>query len=129
MKLRFSNNSIRIRLSQSDVNAIKNGKTLAEKVGFGHISDDFTWMVRSSDRDQNVSVQYKNGQILVSIPTEQCRTWAESDSVGIYYDQEIDEDTNLKISIEKDFQCLHKRAGEDESDNFPNPAAGKSSLI
>jgi hypothetical protein len=53
----------------------------------------------------------------------QAKDWANSVREGIYYDQGVSEDTILKILIEKDFQCLHKRAGEDETDNFPNPRA------
>ena len=45
--------------------------------------------------------------------------WANSDRVSLVNKSE----NGISVLIEKDFQCLHKRPDEDESQNFPNPLA------
>ena len=42
-------------------------------------------------------------------------------------EQVLDDGSNLKILVEKDFVCLTGRDDEDESDMFPHPEAGSRS--
>jgi hypothetical protein len=51
--------------------------------------------------------------------------WAESEQVSIRSDKLLDDGEELRILIEKDFQCLAPRE-EDESDMFPHPDAGQA---
>jgi hypothetical protein len=59
-------------------------------------------------------VEYGGGRITVSLPEGQARSWAQEDEVGIY----SEEPWGLKLSVEKDFQCLDQRPNEDDSDAF-----------
>ena len=51
-------------------------------------------------------------------------TWASSDQVGIEGEQVIDNQTSLRILIEKDFACIDA-TDEQNADTFPNPLAEK----
>ncbi len=42
-------------------------------------------------------------------------------------EQLLDDGSMLDILVEKDFACLTKREGEDESDMYPHPEAGAQS--
>ena len=52
--------------------------------------------------------------------------WADSEQVSIEAVQTIDDGSELKILVEKDFACLTPREGEDESDLFPHPEEGEA---
>jgi hypothetical protein len=68
-----------------------------------------------------LAATYEASRILVTVPSERGRAWADSDEVGIERD-----DGALRILIEKDFACLKPRSGEDDADAFPNPQTGNS---
>ena len=120
MKLRIFGNSIRLRLSQSEV------VELAEK---GRVSSTLTFSVGelayelavSKDVD-HVASTFIDGRITVSIPERLASDWCTTDRVGIEGQQPLD-DGSLHILIEKDFTCLQPRAGDEDRDTFPNPLA------
>lgn len=123
MKLRIKGNSIRLRLSQTDVaQFITNGK-FVETVDFGNASEPkFYYELLVSEIAENVRAEFNNGTISVLVPKNTAEDWATGDLVGIA----SDENSKLKILIEKDFACLAPREGEDESDNFPHPKTEKN---
>ena len=125
MKLRFNGNTIRLRLSRSDVQSIKEGKDLAEKVIFGNGQPDFQYALKLSHQSPNIEATCHASEIAVIVPKLMALDWAESDKVGLYRIPPAKQEETLSITIEKDFQCLHKRPGEDETDNFPNPRQGE----
>ncbi len=118
MKLRIRGNSIRLRLEQQEVRQLAHTGVVEEIVSFP-ASASFKYSLRLHQSDQ-FEARFEQGTIAVFVPNEKGKTWAASDDVGIY--AEIPSgDAGLKIAIEKDFQCLHKRPDEDESDMFVNP--------
>ena len=124
MKLRFNGNTIRLRLSRSDVQSVKEGKDVIEKVIFGNGQPDFQYVLKLSHQSTNIEATCQTNEIAVIVPKHVALDWAESSKVGLYRDPSAKQEATLSITIEKDFQCLHKRPGEDETDNFPNPRGG-----
>jgi hypothetical protein len=59
-------------------------------------------------------VEFDGGRITISLPEVEARAWARENEVGIY----SEEPWGLKLSVEKDFQCLDTRPNEDDSDAF-----------
>lgn len=124
MKLRIHNNCIRLRLSQTEVDQLAQGKSVREKLNFPlENSNNFFYGLVPNPAIDVVSATFTNNEILIQLPTSELIEWAKSDRVGINKSIKTPVEGNLTIDIEKDFQCLHKRPGEDESDNFPHPAA------
>lgn len=122
MKLRIKGNSIRLRLTQGDIVKFINGGKLVEIVEFGgEPNQNFSYELLRSASAESVSAEYINGKISVSVPQNTADDWANSDRVGI----ESDENSKIKVQIEKDFACLAPRKDEDESDNFPHPRTEK----
>ncbi len=71
-----------------------------------------------------IAASLDGGSIVVRIPGEQARAWADGTDVSLRRSQPIGDDQALAILIEKDFKCLVPRDGEQDSDGFPNPASG-----
>ncbi|MCD9185698.1 MAG: hypothetical protein LUM44_04655 [Pyrinomonadaceae bacterium] len=122
MKLRIKGNSIRLRLTQTDVSKFITDGRLVETVEFGNASDQkFYYELLISEAAENVRAVFNNGTISVLVPKNTAEDWANGERIGITGD----ENSKLKILIEKDFACLAPRLGEDESDNFPHPKTEK----
>jgi hypothetical protein len=68
-----------------------------------------------------IGAAYGANQIKVFLPDAQATTWFETDLIGLEHNMPLGNGAFLKILVEKDFQCLTPRPGEDEGDNFPNP--------
>lgn len=120
MKLRIYKNSVRLRLSQTEVKLIGEGKPVEESLVFpgGQV---FSYLLHAMDTEHNISVQFVKNTLRVSVASPLAASWAHSEQVGLEATLENTDNGDLFILIEKDFQCLHKRPSEDESDNFPNP--------
>jgi hypothetical protein len=119
MKLRIKGNSIRFRLTKSEVSQLAEGKQVTEQTGFS-LYDTLIYSVRPWNLGV-IECSFKDKEILLSIPQNQLNVWATSEEVGIESVQENQSQESLVILIEKDFACLKPRADEDESDQFPHP--------
>lgn len=116
MKLRIQGNSIRFRLTQSEVTDFgKKGSCLAV-VQFPN-SDDLTYQLTIADE---MDSSFSDNQISICLPEASVKSWIQSDQVGIKGELPLENGDKLSILVEKDFKCLTERA-EDESDMFPNP--------
>ncbi len=123
MKLRIRGNSIRLRLLQTEVTALAETGTISEKISFGNAAA-LSYTISSSPEIAEVMARFSGGEILLLLPEDVIRNWANSSQVSIEKDQSIDEDGNtLKILIEKDFVCLERADDPDNLDAFPHPKA------
>lgn len=123
MKLRIQANSIRFRVTPTELNALATRGVVESSVQFGTSTDErFTYALESSVECTNVCVKYIDRALRVILPASEVREWASTEQVGIEGVQQIGNGTQLKILIEKDFKCLQPRPDESEVDRFPNPA-------
>lgn len=114
MKLRIRGNSVRLRLTKSEVSEFSAKGKVENKTDFGN--SVFIYALKSSEKAEKLEAKFKNGKIEIIVPQAEAKDWAETEKIGISAETQ-----NLKILIEKDFVCLTQREGEDESDNFPHP--------
>lgn len=122
MKIRIRDNSIRLRLMQSEVKQFDENQVVEARIQFGaNPNNRLTYRLEKSSTATTIQSTYSNNCIVVFVPEQAGNTWAHSDQVSLSAKQQLDGDNQLSISIEKDFQCLTDRVGEDESDAFPNP--------
>lgn len=128
MKLRVKGNSIRLRLTQGEVDRFREKGVVREITAFDLSGTrQLIYVVESCDSCQSPEASINNNIITVKVPVETAREWTETDLVGFDNGLDPEEEDSLYILVEKDFQCLHKRPHEDESDHFPNPLAGEGS--
>ena len=124
MKLRIKDNSIRLRLTRTEVEKIGNGDQIHNNLNFPGGERVSYLLVGSAV--ENPEIDYKDNRISISVPTEILTIWANSNEVSLLYELSLDHDNVLKLLIEKDFACLTPREDEDESDLFPHPEQGEN---
>lgn len=126
MKLRIRGNSVRLRLTQSEVAQFAEKGFLEERIEFGRApSENFIYALKTSTDAKRASAAFENNRLTVFVPEREGEKWSNSAEVGIKGEQSLGEGKLLRILIEKDFACLDAREGEDDSDAFPNPSQEK----
>lgn len=122
MKLRIRGNSLRLRLTKSEVARIGAGEPVEETVEFGgEPAQRFAYALVPKNDIENSTAAFDAGRITISIPKAQAEKWSRTNQIGIEAEKAIDENRALRISIEKDFACLEPRAGEEDADTFAHP--------
>ena len=123
MKLRVLDNSIRLRLTQSEVQTVSAEGLVRGRVRFAG-SNTFDYILESSPATVRPEAHISNNVLTVRVPKMDVAQWADSDRISIEAEQFLDDGEHLRILVEKDFHCLSPRDGEDESDMYPHPGAG-----
>lgn len=126
MKLRVRDNSIRLRLTQSEVELARTDGLVRGRVPLAGGSN-FDYVLESSPATVKPEAHISNNVLTVRIPEPEIQSWSGSEEVSIAATQNLGDGGELKILVEKDFACLTPREGEDESDMYPHPLAGKES--
>ena len=122
MKLRIKGSSLRLRLTQGEVRRLETEGEVAELVRFGG-GATLTYRLRTGSELSAISASYDNNIIDIRIPEAAALDWSRTDRVALEHSAPAS-GGELKILIEKDWNCLAPRSDEDESDNFPHPGSG-----
>ena len=117
MKLRIKGNSVRLRLSKTDVEKLVVAKYLEERTSFGN--NTFTYALQSKDGGDKLSANFDGGKITVFIPEVFIKDWVVNDVIGFNATEQVNDTESLYIQVEKDFKCLDETT--DQSDNYENP--------
>lgn len=127
MKLRIKGDSLRMRLTQSEVQRLASGADVEDAIGFGsEPNESLAYCVRSSEVSSSLSAKFANTKLTISVPSSLAKEWAESERVALEAHNDIGNGRFLHLLIEKDFTCLTPRLGDDDKDTFPHPSAGLS---
>ena len=119
MKLRIKGNSIRFRLTQSEVKIVEQTGLVKDQIKFSN-SISLEYEIKAATGLEYVEATYSENKITLKVNESLIRDWAHSDQVTISSSLDLSSNENLAILIEKDFKCLSPR-DEDESDMFPHP--------
>ena len=119
MKLRIKGDSIRLRLTRTEVNRFGETGRVEETVHFPAGRRFIYAIVRSPDAN-SLTASFDGHAMIVTIPDDWAQEWVDTERVGFECTCSLGEGV-LHLLIEKDFECLHKRP--DEEDAFPNPLA------
>ncbi len=120
MKLRIKGNTLRLRLSKSEVAKIGREGYVEDAIHFG-ANARLKYAMQVSDVP-SLSATMEHCTITVYLPKALAKTWVETEEVGFEANQPLENGESLYILVEKDFQCLTARPNEDESDNYAHPA-------
>ncbi len=124
MKIRIKDNSIRLRLTQGEVDAMRNDSVVRSRTGFPG-GREFCYSLESSPASVSPAAFLSDNAITVRLPETTVLDWATTEQVSITADQILDDGQQLMILVEKDFACLAPRKGEDETDMYPHPNEDK----
>lgn len=124
MKLRLLEDSIRLRLSRSDVTEVDQGGVVEGRTRFPG-GTAFTFALEALPKGP-CSASYLRDRMVIRLPAEEISRWARDDTaVSLQGEVGLPGGERLKLLVEKDFQCLTARPDEDQSDLFVNPEAGE----
>ena len=121
MKLRLRANSIRLRLSQGDLETLLRTGRVEERVEFPGGASMTYRLERLPDAEP--TAEFAAGVVAIGFPAAMIERWSGPDEISMKHAQALGRDRVLTLLVEKDFQCLSPREGEDDSDLFPNPGA------
>lgn len=124
MKIRIQDNSIRLRLTRTEVDRVSREGGVRATIAFPG-GTQLDYVVEASD-SARPEARFDEAGIVVGVPGALLRQWAASDEVSISGEQPLADGDELRILVEKDFACLTPREGEDESDMFPHPLKGEA---
>ncbi len=116
MKIRIKGNSLRYRLTRTEVETFAKTGYIEETTNFG--DQRLTYALQRFLGGQ-LSAQFSNNKITMLMPHTMADEWTWTNIVGFETNA-----TNLYLLVEKDFVCLDNVL-EDQSDNYPNPNMDK----
>ena len=121
MKIRIYDNSIRLRLDRSEVDLVAAAKKVT---GTTHFPDgaQFSYGL-SPHTGEGLQAVFSQGCIELLVPRAIAQNWASDDSEVSIRGALQTTAGELTLLIEKDFECLEPRSGEDQSNRFRNPKA------
>ncbi|MDN3693570.1 hypothetical protein QWZ06_15385 [Chryseobacterium tructae] len=112
MKIRIKDNSIRLRLTQSEVSELGKNGIVSSFTEF--VDRPFIYVIEKT-KDTALSAVFIENKIVMKMPEAMVEEWVSTDIVG------FDGQTGVvKLLVEKDFVCIDNTM-EDQSDNYPNP--------
>ena len=118
MKLRIKGNSLRIRLTRSEVEKLANTGYLEEQTLFAN--NKLIYAVQSIDTGNELSAAMENNKITMFVPKTLINGWPENNVIGFNAKMPLIENDSLFLLLEKDFVCLDETT-EDQSHNYENP--------
>ncbi|RAJ05874.1 DUF7009 family protein [Arenibacter echinorum] len=120
MKIRIQGNSVRYRLTRSEVASLKKEGYYKEQTAFN--GKDFTYAVAAKENITGLQAEFQGDTITLCLPKNESIKWPDNERVGYENKMILNDGQVLSLLLEKDFVCLDERV-EDQSDNYPNPAA------
>ncbi|MFL2555111.1 MAG: DUF7009 family protein [Candidatus Rariloculaceae bacterium] len=121
MKLRILGNTIRFRLSRSEMEQLENIGVVENTTDFG-LGAQLLYKLEIGLHDCLEAI-YSDDCIRVFVPKVMAQRWMQTDEITLQGEKSLDSGAQLKILLEKDFSCLNPRQGDENMDTFPNPAA------
>lgn len=126
MKLRINGNSVRLRVSRSELVRFLTEGRVENTIHFGpEPKAKLVYALESVPGAVVPTVRYCIPELTVALTVDAATGWGESDQVGIYEKLDIGTVGPLDVIIEKDFACLDG-SDEDNSDTFSNPNTGQT---
>lgn len=117
MKIRIKGNSVRLRLTKTDVRNLDETGLVKETTSFG--KSVFAYRLHRAEQKE-MTASFENETITVSMPQGMVDILVNTDRITYDARQDIGNEETLYILVEKDFQCIDHTT-EDQSDMYINP--------
>ncbi|MGB0063927.1 MAG: hypothetical protein WBP85_05725 [Terracidiphilus sp.] len=125
MKLRIQGNSVRLRVSRSELERLLRGERVEDAIQFSAAPESrLSYGLQAASQAKPVEVEWKPRGATVLVAQERMKRWGSESEVGIYESVDLGPAGALAVTIEKDFACLD-RSHADDSDSFANPKSAR----
>ncbi|NER16296.1 DUF7009 family protein [Spongiivirga citrea] len=118
MKIRIKGNSIRYRLTKSEVKTFCETGKVMQQAHFD--SQTFTYSLEAKEEDFILNADFQSNTITLYLNKTNSEDWFDNDQVGFSQTIITSNGNELALLVEKDLVCMDSR-DEDQSDNYPNP--------
>lgn len=118
MKIRIKGNTVRYRLTKSDIATLVDTGNLEDKTEF--IGSTLVYSIKT-DVDESLSADFLNNTITLKVPSVLLSNWADTSQVSLENNMPLANGSQLYLLLEKDFKCIDGDVSEDQSDFFENP--------
>lgn len=118
MKIRIKGNSLRIRLSRTEVNKLAGEGFLEEQISFGN--SKLVYGLQTSSEFVQLSADFIENKITMYVPHSFVKDWPKNEIVGFDALMQLGDTGSLYLLLEKDFICIDATT-EDQADNYENP--------
>ncbi len=115
MKIRIRGNSIRYRLTKTEVDTFCRTGRFEDSTYFGN-----AMFIYALQAKEGIDAQFQDHTITLFLEKDKSKDWHQTNLVGFSRSIKKENETTLKLLIEKDFVCMDDTV-EDQSDNYPNP--------
>ncbi|TRX56116.1 hypothetical protein FNH22_17205 [Fulvivirga sp. M361] len=122
MKLRIKGNTLRLRLSKTEVDEVSHKGMTSDTISFP--TGRLIYTLAGGD-DESLNASFKDSEIRIVVPGHVMKEWAITDQVGFSGQISLADGQEMSVLVEKDFQCSMNRPEEDESDLYENPQMRK----
>ena len=118
MKIRIKGNSIRLRLTKTDVADLKEKGMVSEKTVFDS-ETIFHYSLYVDADSKEINAKFSDQTIEIFLPEKEAKILIDTEQITIENSQYNGEKDQLFLLIEKDLQCLDSTS-EDQSDMYEN---------
>ena len=131
MKVRWNRNSLRLRITPSELEALEQGDPVREEIRFPGATTA-GWSMVIQPGSLGTSLLQRGCSVLLLLSSTDRLTLSAPSVEGVYFEVNLSEFTGpgsgrgvFRYYVEKDFPCIHPRAGdamEEPTEAFPTPA-------
>jgi hypothetical protein len=118
MKIRIKGNTVRYRLTKSDIAILVETGKLEDQTEF--IGNSLVYAIQTSSYE-SLSADFRDNTITLYLPSELLTKWAGTTLVSLENSIPLSSGSQLYLLLEKDFKCIDGDVNEDQSDFFENP--------
>ena len=118
MKIRIKGNSIRLRLTKTDIQNLKEKGIVEEKTIIGS-EEIFKYSLVVDEKIATISAEFQANTIKVFLSKKEADLLTETDEITVEGSQNNGEEKGLFLLVEKDLQCLDTTY-EDQTDMYEN---------
>jgi hypothetical protein len=119
MKIRIKGNSVRLRLSKSEIDQFGKEGYVEEKTEFP--TGMLTYAIQKLFDGKALDASFTDKKLTVFVPQPVTQEWTNTDIVGFSHELPLPNNKTLSLLIEKDFKCIDGEETEDQSDYYDNP--------
>lgn len=106
MKVRWTESSLRLRITPTELAALTRGEIVRARLAF----PGGAWGVALVPQADATDLRWADGEAQLLLSAEDGERLSQPDAEGIYF--ELDEPEPIRFFVEKDFPCAHPSAAE-----------------
>ena len=107
MKVRWTDTSVRLRITPTELGALEEGKTLRARLAF---PPGGTWAIRLLPNSEITDLRFADGEAQILLSSEDGLRLAHPEAEGVYFETKPPDP--IRFYVEKDFPCAHPTAAE-----------------